>query len=409
MNSIVSLFTPSNNSDWLPEIYNCLLEQTDQNWEWIIVYNNGAIPISDLWDNDSRVKTFNLYQTQEWIGPLKAKACEYATGDILLEMDHDDLLTIDAIAEVKKAFEDPDVGFVYSNTIRVDGYLNIHQRFNECYGWKYRKTEFRGKILDECIAFESIPASISKIWYAPDHLRAFRRNVYELVGGYAKDMRVLDDHDLMCRLYCITKFKHIDKALYVYRIHGENAWLKNNSEIQCNVLRLYDKYIECLAEKWAHDQGIRLIEMGGRLNAKAGYETVDLRDADIITDLNSRWPFDDNSIGCIRAFDVFEHLKTPIHTMMELYRVLVPGGYAFIQVPSSEGNGAFSDPTHVSFWNELSFKYYTTKQKNQYIDCPVRFQALRLYTTEKNEEGVCWVVAHLIKLGQGLVPGEVLI
>jgi O-antigen biosynthesis protein len=404
----ISIFTPSNNCSFLPEIYKCLCAQTDKDWQWVILYNNGAEPVRF---NDSRVIASYAYSAPEWIGPLKGAACELATGDILLELDHDDLLMPTAIAEVRKAFEDPEVGFVYSNTMRVDGYLNPHQRFEERFGWRYREVDFDGKKLDECVHFPPTPNCVSKIWFAPDHLRAFRRSVYELVGGYSKDMRVLDDVDLMCRLYKVTKFYHIDKPLYIYRIHGENSWLKNNSEIQNNVLRIHDVYIEDLAEKWARDNDLKVVEVGGRMNAKPGYTTVDLRNADIITDLNRTWPFSDNSIGCLRAYDVFEHLKDSVHTMMELYRVLAPGGYAFIQVPSTDGRGAFSDPTHVSFWNELSFLYYTTKQKNQYIDCPVRFQAIRLFTTEKNNDGVCWTIAHLMKLSgiDERVPGEVFI
>jgi hypothetical protein len=92
--------------------------------------------------------------------------------------------------------------------------------------------------------------------------------------------------------------------------------------------------------------------------------------------------------------------------MKELYRVLAPGGYALIQVPSTDGRGAFQDPTHVSFWNENSFLYYTNRDWAQYIDTPVRFQAMRLFTTAKNTQEVCWTQAHLVKLSDGVcVPG----
>ncbi len=404
-NRIVSIFTPTNNSSWLPEIYKCLLEQTDPNWEWIIVYNNGAEPCEGL--NDPRVRTYYIYNCKEWVGPLKSKACDYATGDYLLELDHDDLLTSDAIAEVREAFKDPEVGFVYSNTIHATGEFDKIQRFDERYGWKYREVEFKGHILDEHLHFEPTPNCVSRIWFAPNHLRAFRRSVYEAIGGYSKEMRILDDLDLMCRLYKVTKFHHINKGLYVYRVHGANTWLRYNAEIQNNVYRIHDKYIEDLAEAWARREGLRVVEVGGRMNAKAGYETVDLRDADIIADLNEKWPFEDNSIGCLRSYDVFEHLRDTIHTMKELYRVLAPGGYAFIQVPSTDGRGAFQDPTHKSFFNENSFLYYTTRDKNKYIDCPVRFQAIRLYTGDKDAEGVCWTVCHLTKLSNDRVPGEV--
>ena len=35
-----------------------------------------------------------------------------------------------------------------------------------------------------------------------------------------------------------------------------------------------------------------------------------------------------------------------------------PGGKAEIAVPTTDGSGAFQDPTHVSFWNRRSFLYY---------------------------------------------------
>lgn len=405
---MISVFTPTHNTDWLPNIYECLKGQTYSNWEWVVVYNNGAVPIGF---DDLRVKEIFLeYPTNEWVGPMKALACSHCTGSVLLELDHDDLLTADALHEVSKAFEDPEVGFVYSNTVHsfrdpITGEdFQKAQRFDECYGWKYREVEFDGHQLDEHISFPPTPDSISKIWFAPNHLRAFRRSVYESIGGYNKQMRILDDLDLMCRMYLETTFCHIDKGLYIYRVHGENTWLRYNREIQENVFRIHDQYIGQMACRWADKNGLRKIELGGRMNAADGYETVDLKDADVVCDLNGDWPFEDSSVGVLRAIDVIEHLRDPLHTMKEIYRVLAPGGYAILQVPSTDGRGAFQDPTHVSFWNENSFAYYTTADKARWIDSPVRFQAARLYTTDKNYEQVCWVVAHLISLKDGYRP-----
>ena len=400
-NTLISIFTPTHNSEFLPEVYKSLQAQTDPNWEWIIIYNNDAKVIEF---DDARVKTHIINDIPEWVGPLKALACSKAIGYILVELDHDDLLISTAIEEVRKAFEDSTVGFVYSNTIHCTGNFEKIQRFNEYYGWKYREINYEGHILDEHISFPPTPESISRIWFAPNHLRAFRRSIYELVGGYNQEMKILDDLDLMCKLYSVTNFKHIDKGLYVYRVHGKNSWLRYNQEIQNNVYRIYDQYIDSLIERWADVNNLRKIEVGGRMAAKAGYETLDIKDADIIADLNERWPFEDNSIGIIRSFDVFEHLPDSIYTMKELYRVLAPGGWAIIQVPSTDGRGAFQDPTHKSFWNINSFKYYTQANIAKYIDSPVRFQAARLYDTEKNTDGVIWTRAHLICLKDNYRP-----
>lgn len=398
----VSLFTPTHDTKWLPALYASIKDQSFD--EWVIVYNNGAEPVDF---GDARVKTVVLPFAPEWVGPLKAYACAHCSGDVLLEMDHDDMLLPGAIDAVRAAFADPEVGFVYSNALFCDGDGNRTPRFDLSHGWEYREVELDGKIVDELVHFAPSPASCSRIWYAPNHLRAFRRSVYEELGGYNTQMRVLDDQDLISRMYCATKFVHIDRPLYVYRVHGSNSWIRYNAEIQANVMRLHDQYIEPMAVKWAKDEGLLRVDLGGRIASAPGYLTVDLRDADIVADLNTRWPFEDGSVGVVRAMDVFEHLSDPIHTMQELYRVLAPGGYAMVQVPSTDGRGAFQDPTHVSFWNENSFLYYTDREFNRYIDCPVRFQAMRLFTTEKDARQVCWTVAHLMKLDTGRVPGIV--
>jgi len=102
-------------------------------------------------------------------------------------------------------------------------------------------------------------------------------------------------------------------------------------------------------------------------------------------------------VGCIRAFDFLEHMNhcpdsacthgndgvTPrcvVGIMNEFYRVLAPGGWLITRTPSTEGRGAFQDPTHVSFWNPNSFWYYTRSAQSRFvrgIEC--RFQAVNVW------------------------------
>lgn len=393
----VSLFTPTHDSKFIPTIYEKI---GDQFWdEWVILHNGDSRPIDSL--TDPRIVQFRDFGGMAYVGRLKREAVERTTGDVLVELDHDDLLLPGCIPALRTAFEqNPQVGFVYSNAVHADRDGKATIPFNEVYGWKYRNFQFEGETLHEHRSFAPTPNAIGKIWFAPNHVRAFRRDSYYAVGGYNADMRILDDLDLMCRLYNHTEFLHVDEPLYLYREHGENTYLKHNAEIQNNVHRIYDQYAQSMALTWAQRKGLRCLNLGGRFDNIPGYENVDVKDAHVICDLDQFWPFENGSVGVIRAWDTLEHLIDPVHTMKEMYRVLAPGGYAFIQVPSTDGRGAFQDPTHVSFWNQNSFLYYCSSQMAKYIDTPVRFQPLRLYTTPHDQMGVCWVRADLLRLDE---------
>lgn len=92
----------------------------------------------------------------------------------------------------------------------------------------------------------------------------------------------------------------------------------------------------------------------------ADYVNVDrVEPADVIADLTQRWPWGDSSIEDIIAHDIIEHLPDKILTMNEAYRVLKHGGMFRVLVPTTDGPGAWQDPTHVSYWNRNSFWYYT--------------------------------------------------
>ena len=121
---------------------------------------------------------------------------------------------------------------------------------------------------------------------------------------------------------------------------------------------------------------------------------------DIVADLNQRFPFPDNSVDELRAYDTIEHLVDRIHTMNEIWRICKPGAKVDILVPSTDGRGAFQDPTHVSFWNINSFLYYCIDFPN-YIDLCRKygfkgaFKAVRLEDEESSHK-VIHVKAELV-------------
>ena len=90
-----------------------------------------------------------------------------------------------------------------------------------------------------------------------------------------------------------------------------------------------------------------------------GWWNVDrVAPCDQIADLSQQWPWADSSVKEIKAWDIFEHLPNKVHTMNEAHRVLAPGGRLDLFVPTTDGRGAFQDPTHVSFWTPNDLFYF---------------------------------------------------
>ena len=69
----------------------------------------------------------------------------------------------------------------------------------------------------------------------------------------------------------------------------------------------------------------------------------------------------------IRAVDFLEHVPDKVAVFNELYRVLAPNGLLLSLTPSTDGRGAFQDPTHVAFYNENSFWYYTERSTPRFV------------------------------------------
>ena len=125
----LSIYTPTHNSMFLRDVYNSIKDQPFD--EWVILYNHGA-EIIDF--SDIRVRSIIAEDVPNNVGACKKLACAKCTGDILLELDHDDLLMPSAIAKVKKIFlKYPEVGFVYSNILYTDLNFGRLEKLSPCH------------------------------------------------------------------------------------------------------------------------------------------------------------------------------------------------------------------------------------------------------------------------------------
>jgi len=261
---LVSYFTPIyNTGNKLWRTYRSLLEQTYQDWEWVMVNDSSdggkTLKIAEeIARRDSRVKVYDFREkTGGIIGESKYRAACLTRGFLLAELDHDDLLTENCtmdLVNASKAF--PDAGFFFNDSVEVDenwNSLTYPDGFAFGYG-KYRKENYRGYEWDVVDTQNLNPKTIRHIVGVPNHVRAWRRDTYFAVGGHNRDLSIADDYELVVRTFLHTKICKIPKIGYIQFIYndhtGQNTHDLSRADIQRRVRSIMYHYNERIAKRF---------------------------------------------------------------------------------------------------------------------------------------------------------------
>lgn len=233
-----SIFTTCYHSyDKIHRAYQSVLRQTMRDWEWIVLddsveeghyaFLKGAL-------KDPRVR---LYKREHsgFIGQVKQDAVSLCKGKYVLELDHDDEIMPYLLSDATKVFEDPTVGFVYTD------YCNLYENgdnfqygnyFSLGYGSYYRK-KVRGSWVFVAMSPNINSATLSHIISTPNHARMWRRTVLLNIGNYNEYLPICDDYELLLRTAVHTKMVRIPKLGYIQYMndHANNFSLIRNAEI----------------------------------------------------------------------------------------------------------------------------------------------------------------------------------
>lgn len=394
------VYTPSHNPEKLRGAMETMPRALAQlpegiEFEWLVLLNGkGKLLPSFLQPSTTHLATAPDKLLGN-IGALKKHACELAISrgaTHLVELDHDDELTPNCLRRLVEEFNAQDApGFLCSDTACTT-------RYGETYGWKSHSEVFGGRRLWVNEGARTISSrSLFEITKAPNHVRAWTVEAYKKAGGYDATMPLCDDHDLLCRTYIAgVNMRHIPEALYIQHNGPDQTQVQRNAEIQKRQAQVGAKYLYLLALSEAERRGLHAIDLGGAHSPAEGFKSLDIHPgADIVCDVTQGLPFEDNSVGVLRAHDFLEHIPIGkvVPFMNECYRVLAPGGWLLTSTPNTDGRGAFQDPTHQSFWNSNSFWYYTQADTAKYVpEITCRFQCARLV----NHYPTDWHKTHLI-------------
>ena len=177
------------------------------------------------------------------IGQVKRNGFMVATGDILVELDHDDELLPDALETIQATFDaDPEIGFVYSDWCEIlpDGNSG---RYPE--GWAFGYGSDYWSEEHGCWVMSAPPinrVTMSHIVSAPNHVRAWRAAVYRRLGGHDPLLEVADDYELCVRTVLGTGVAHVPRLLYRQHIGPGTAQRVRNGRIQQVVAEVAERF-----------------------------------------------------------------------------------------------------------------------------------------------------------------------
>lgn len=249
---LVSVFTPAYKSgERIRRLYRSLAGQSYRNWEWVVYDdspdNETFELLKELRSQDPRISLFRSDQPCGDIGEVKRRCCGLARGGIFAEADHDDELTSHCLADVVEAFNKfPDAGFVYTDCAEVfeDG-RNATYGETYAYGFgSYRTEYYRGRAY-QVSNYPSVNSkTVRNIVGMPNHIRAWRREAYYQIGGYASAVHIADDYELCIRTFLTTRMVHVKRFGYIQYLGtgNENTQRTRNKEIQRLVAYFATRY-----------------------------------------------------------------------------------------------------------------------------------------------------------------------
>ncbi len=206
---LISIIMPVYNPPikYLKEAIESIVVQPYNNWELCIADDCSAEKkIHQLLHaysvKDRRIKVH--YRTENGhISKTSNDALSMARGEYILLMDHDDLITKNALQEIIISInKHPEADIIYSDEDKIDE--NKHHS-----------------------------AAHFKPDWAPDHLLSrnyighvcvIRKTIMDEIGGFREGFEGSQDYDLLLRATEITqRIHHIPKVLYHWRIHALSA------------------------------------------------------------------------------------------------------------------------------------------------------------------------------------------
>jgi len=203
---MISVVIPVHNTPrpWLADAIRSVQEQSYAHWELVLVDDGSTLlETREFLDrlNDPRVTRISLVRSCGISGATNF-GIEAARGEVIVFMDHDDMLALNALELLAAPFESVNADIVYSDEAVFTDETTVSD--NGGFGRAHLKPDFSPDLL------------LSHNYIT--HCLAVRKKRILEVGGLRGDFDGAQDYDLLLRLTEATKrVVHVPSVLYFWR------------------------------------------------------------------------------------------------------------------------------------------------------------------------------------------------
>jgi hypothetical protein len=278
---LLSIFTPTNGpATFLLRAYRSLRKQTYDNWEWVLLEDTNELCsktreiIHQITQADHRVRAVSSTRATGRVGYLKKQIADLCRGDVLLELDHDDELTSQALEHIATAsLRFPDCGMFYTDWAElVDGVDD--QWYGDTFAFNfghYVTQNVDGAKRLVAVSPELNGHTVRHIVSMPNHLRAWRTDFYRSIGGHNPNLPIADDYELTLRSFLATRIVHIHHCSYIQHFRSDN------SNTQFARFASIQSAVKAISEIYEYDIRRRLTDLNLRDSRLAGKDSGDMR------------------------------------------------------------------------------------------------------------------------------------
>jgi glycosyltransferase involved in cell wall biosynthesis len=232
---LVSIIIPSyNHAKWISSALDSVLNQTYSNWEVVIVDNCSTDSTDSVLSNynDNRIKILKV-SNKGSIALSRNVGLSIASGVWIAFLDSDDYWTENKLEECSN--------FFYRGTDLIYHDLRIISATEQNTPARYiRSRKLRKPIFLDLLLHGNTISTSSVV---------VRSEIIKKVGGMRENLDLIgvEDYNTWLRISQITnEFRHINRILGTYRIHGSNSSSSTSFE---KILRATTEFSSLLTQK----------------------------------------------------------------------------------------------------------------------------------------------------------------